>query len=464
MNIDQQSEFEYLGSSYDGGTKNFTGNCSYYVIASRQPILIDSLMTASGQFYSGNIVSANIEDANNLTGSSDARYSIMGPKSSGQSFDGFVLLQYQLEIESLTVFTDNTTIPDFVGQSFIDVIKELSAININIGTVSVEFHSDIVGGTVLSQTETTGTGITLDLVVCAKSLQQIDIPFADSTESALADSHSNCGDGDIYAAWFEFTPSTTEMHTVIADGSAAYFDTTLSVYDGITGDIITCTDIYDGSNPESSMINMTAGHLYFIRVAGYGGEKGPFTIEVERTADNLIPGDICSSPIVMDTSSYSGTTVGATGTTPSNCSSADTLDVWHSFTPQENTLATIGLCDSNFDTTIAIYDRCEGIELSCNDNGCGLQSLIAKSMTGGHEYLIRVAGYNQSSGDYTLTIETDTLNWKPDLNQNDLVDSADLMMMASGWLDISTIANIHKDGSNTINLSDLSLLAEYWLQ
>ena len=120
------------------------------------------------------------------------------------------------------------------------------------------------------------------------------------------------------------------------------------------------------------------------------------------------------------------------------------------------------LCDSNFDTTLAIYDRCEGIELSCNDNSCGLQSMLVKPLTSGHEYLIRVAGYNQSSGDYTLTIATDTLGWKPDLNHDDIVGPADLMMIASDWLENETLPDIYND--NTIDLADLAVLAEYWLQ
>jgi hypothetical protein len=44
--------------------------------------------------------------------------------------------------------------------------------------------------------------------------------------------------------------------------------------------------------------------------------------------------------------------------------------------------------------------------LACNDDYCDLQSELTIGLTAGENYLIRVAGYDGETGDYTLTIET----------------------------------------------------------
>jgi hypothetical protein len=69
---------------------------------------------------------------------------------------------------------------------------------------------------------------------------------------------------------------------------------------------------------------------------------------------------------------------------------------------------TISLCGSSFDTTLAVFDSCGGIELACNDDYCALQSQLTIDLTAGQTYLIRVAGYNGQTGGYTLTLMENT--------------------------------------------------------
>lgn len=153
--------------------------------------------------------------------------------------------------------------------------------------------------------------------------------------------------------------------------------------------------------------------------------------------------DKCSdaAPIELD-ETYMGSTVGATGINTSSCGYKDTLDVWHSFTPQLTGEHTISLCGSSFDTTLAVYDECEGSELACNDDtAVGVCSSTVLSelsivLEKDHTYLIRVAGYNGQTGDYHLTV-TGLRCSSPiasDLNDDCKVDLIDLAILNSQWL------------------------------
>jgi hypothetical protein len=68
----------------------------------------------------------------------------------------------------------------------------------------------------------------------------------------------------------------------------------------------------------------------------------------------------------------------------------------------------ISLCGSHpFDTTLVVFDSCGGTELACGDDNCGSggkQSLVTLALTGGETYLIRVAGYDEMTGNYELII------------------------------------------------------------
>jgi hypothetical protein len=110
--------------------------------------------------------------------------------------------------------------------------------------------------------------------------------------------------------------------------------------------------------------------------------------------------DVNDAIVVNIGEEYSGSTVGATCTDESSCGYNDKYAVWHSYTPQSDQTVTISLCGSAFDTTLAVFDACEGTELACNDDYCGLQI----DLTAGQTYLIRVAGYDGQMGNYTLTI------------------------------------------------------------
>lgn len=107
--------------------------------------------------------------------------------------------------------------------------------------------------------------------------------------------------------------------------------------------------------------------------------------------------------ITLDTPYY-GSTSGSMGADISICGINDMADVWHSFTPSATRDYVISLCGSSFDTTLAVYDACGGIELDCSDDACGLQSELILSAAAYQPYLIRISGYDGATGDYILTV------------------------------------------------------------
>ena len=126
----------------------------------------------------------------------------------------------------------------------------------------------------------------------------------------------------------------------------------------------------------------------------------------------------------------------------SSCATNDALDVWHSFTPSWSGEYTISLCGSTFDTTLTVFDQCDGIEIACNDDSTpGICDTYIKShltvlLQGNSSYLVRIAGFDGDMGDYNLIITGPqcTANISSDINLDCKVDYLDFAIIMSQWL------------------------------
>jgi len=115
--------------------------------------------------------------------------------------------------------------------------------------------------------------------------------------------------------------------------------------------------------------------------------------------------DDCANAIPISVGgSYWGSNVCATGDDLTSLALNDYNDVWFTFTPETDLRARFSLCGSTFDTTLAVFDACDGNELACNDDSCGYQSAVSLFVTANTTYLVRVAGYDGSAGDYVLDV------------------------------------------------------------
>ena len=110
-NIDKQQDYVKLDES-SGGSAEFNGNYAYYVIATHEPIPIDSVNGPNTQYYYGNWgYYGNTLSPWNITDAPDNQYAIVGGEwySGGMNgtFEGFMIIYNPGNWDSLTV-----TVPD----------------------------------------------------------------------------------------------------------------------------------------------------------------------------------------------------------------------------------------------------------------------------------------------------------------------------------------------------------------
>jgi hypothetical protein len=260
-----------------------------------------------------------------------------------------------------------------------------------------------------------GNGSSCDLVSCpvapgndlCENCDPIltNVPVNGTNISATGTDISSCAFNDTTDVWYCWTATCTGIATATTC-SGGTFDTTIAVYGApCLGPELVCNDDFCGLLSSVDWA-VTAGTSYRIRVAGYNGQVGDFTLLVTCGGGGGPPNDECVNCTPVQTNvPYNGSTVGATGTDITSCTFNDTKDVWHCWTSPCTGLANFSLCGSSYDTSLAIYDACGGLELGCNDDSCGLQSEVNDiAVNAGDTYYIRVSGYNGQTGAYTLLI------------------------------------------------------------
>ncbi len=131
----------------------------------------------------------------------------------------------------------------------------------------------------------------------------------------------------------------------------------------------------------------------------------PDECEGNPSCDN----DWCADALAICPGSGQGSTTGANRDGDAACDGYHkSPDVWYAYTPGSDGLATFSTCTSPYDTLLSVHTGCPGNqsnELACNDDACGTHdSSVTWDVTAGVKYLIRVAGYLNSSGDFTLTL------------------------------------------------------------
>lgn len=219
--------------------------------------------------------------------------------------------------------------------------------------------------------------------------------------------------GDV---WYQYIARVTGTHTFrVCD---AGFDTVLSVYSACPSSPgaveLGCDDNGCGAGGASRlMVDLVVGQTYFVRVAGRlqgdAWASGAFTLTGEVTAP---PNDGCASAAALGLGlPVWSATSGATGTdVTASCGVNDAIDVWYRFVPPESAVYEFNTCGSVIDTTLALYSGCGEAELACSDDApalCGAAAKgagITRALTGGVQYLVRVAGSNGLSGRFRLSV------------------------------------------------------------
>jgi hypothetical protein len=133
-------------------------------------------------------------------------------------------------------------------------------------------------------------------------------------------------------------------------------------------------------------------------------------------------------------SAINGTTVEASGLDITQNGYGDCLDVWYYFEPASNAKYAINLNDSNFDTTLAVFDSA-GKEIVFNDDFFSEGSAVVLKAGAGKRYYIRVSGYDGQTGSFTLSVTEGAIQAiQGDLNYDGFVNLVDFALMAQNWL------------------------------
>jgi hypothetical protein len=78
--------------------------------------------------------------------------------------------------------------------------------------------------------------------------------------------------------------------------------------------------------------------------------------------------------------------------------------LWFDFTPARTGIAQVSTCGATLDTVIAAFVSCDGAELACSDDWCGLQSLIDVPVVAGVTCKIVIGvGEGRGTGFFTIS-------------------------------------------------------------
>ncbi len=124
-----------------------------------------------------------------------------------------------------------------------------------------------------------------------------------STAAASNDGSSWCGfSDDTPDVWYSYTAAADGQATFSTCGSA--FDTVLSVHTGCPGtaaNTIACGDDECGDGDSIFTLPVTAGETYIVRISGFLGAVGNYTLTLEGPGcanDPNVPGDLDSDGLV----------------------------------------------------------------------------------------------------------------------------------------------------------------------
>jgi hypothetical protein len=223
-------------------------------------------------------------------------------------------------------------------------------------------------------------------------------PF--DTTNATFDGPGSCMDSP--NIWYCYTATCSGSVTVSLCGSS--YDTKLAVYEGCScdplGAIIDCNDDYDYCGLQSQVtFAATEGNKYLIEVGGYESDTGQGVMSISCVAppanDNCANaeqvGNVTNQPFDTTNATFDG---------PGSC--MDSPNIWYCYTATCSGSVTVSLCGSSYDTMLAVYKGCScdplGTNIACNDDYCGLQSIVTFAATEGNTYLIEVGGYSSATG------------------------------------------------------------------
>ncbi|MDP6764296.1 MAG: hypothetical protein QF860_15660 [Planctomycetota bacterium] len=223
----------------------------------------------------------------------------------------------------------------------------------------------------------------------------------DTNGATGPDADPSCGNmgSDV---WFEWT--ATDTGTALLEMCDANYDCVLALWDGAgcPTQVVACND--DSCGLQSVVdANVVAGNTYMIQVGGYNGATGTGTLGIHVQPAN---DDCTSAQSISGQGLFAVDTNGATGPDADPGCGNMAADVWFEWTATETGAALLDVCDANYDCVLALWEGsgCPNQVIACNDDSCGLQSVVDATVVAGNTYMIQVGGYNGATGTGTLSV------------------------------------------------------------
>ena len=149
--------------------------------------------------------------------------------------------------------------------------------------------------------------------------------YAGSTVGATVDGSTTCGTSDGTAdVWYKYTPGSSGSATFSLCSSTNY-DSVMSIHSGAPGtaaNTLGCNDDACGmaySAPSEVPLTVTGGTTYFIRISGWSGATGSYTLTItgpacaaDTTPPTPNPMTFASAPAAVSSTSISMTATTAT--------------------------------------------------------------------------------------------------------------------------------------------------------
>ncbi|MBC7835178.1 MAG: hypothetical protein H7Y88_08765 [Phycisphaerales bacterium] len=225
-----------------------------------------------------------------------------------------------------------------------------------------------------------------------------------STAGASNDGAASCGDSaSTPDHWYRYTPSAPCLLRAQTCGSA--YDTVLSIHTACPDDGGLELDCNDDTCALGSVVEapVEAGIPYLIRVSGWAGATGDYTLDLACTP--YIQSDSCTAAAVIDSGSFAGTTTGATPDGMASCGDAGDLDVWFMVSPEADCSLSLDTCGSHTPVVLSVHSACPGTpanEVACSTTGCNDGVTLYASLVGGQDYWVRVGTPSDQTGTFIL--------------------------------------------------------------
>ncbi len=296
------------------------------------------------------------------------------------------------------------------------------------GHIAASDHTDDAGGVFNAGAVYTATvaptSVSGDLCGNAMPLPMGNFVGCTETATPSIGSVTTCGigtGGQGPDVWFRFTPACSG--NAIIDTLGSDFDTVLSVHSDCPssagGNSIVCNDDagFAAPNNRASMVsfNFVGGQSYLVRVSGYNGASGQFTLR--SLISDGVTNDECSTATTIGLGTRAFGTCGATNSPQAGVPLGSSRDVWYRFIAPAASTYTFDTCGSSFDTVITLFQGSQsqcpsqgGAMIAQNNDGspCGpssVQSSLTTALTQGQSVMIRVGGANANAfGAGTLRI------------------------------------------------------------